>query len=88
MPRQLKNYMRSKKTMWNCQEPVCATLNAWKCMNEFCGCGISLLSYDELLAMDNYQEIVDTLNKSPAAYYAALKKEGRIHVEEDEAGDI
>lgn len=37
--RQIKNYLRSKRTMWNCQEPVCATLNAWKCMNEFCNCG-------------------------------------------------
>lgn len=37
--RQIKNYLRSKRTMWNCQEPVCATLNAWKCMNEYCGCG-------------------------------------------------
>lgn len=36
--RAIKNYMRSKKTMRNCQEPVCATLNARKCMNEFCGC--------------------------------------------------
>lgn len=36
--RQIKNYLRSKRTMWNCQESPCATLNAWKCMNEFCGC--------------------------------------------------
>lgn len=37
--RQIKEYLRSKRTMWNCQEPACATLNAWKCMNEFCNCG-------------------------------------------------
>lgn len=42
--RQIKNYLRSKRTMWNCQEPVCATLNAWKCMNELCGCGESKAS--------------------------------------------
>lgn len=37
--RQIKNYLRSKRTMWNCQEPVCVTLQAWKCANELCGCG-------------------------------------------------
>lgn len=38
--RQLKNYMRSKRTMRNCQEPVCVTLGARKCMNEYCGCWV------------------------------------------------
>ena len=36
--RQLKAFLRHKNSMWNCQEPVCTTLNAWKCMNAFCNC--------------------------------------------------
>lgn len=37
--RQLKNLMKAKKPMWRCGECKCVTLQAWKCADEFCGCG-------------------------------------------------
>ncbi|MBO7696086.1 MAG: hypothetical protein J6T10_25920 [Methanobrevibacter sp.] len=37
--RALKTLLRAKKTMRNCNDCKCITLNAWKCMEELCNCG-------------------------------------------------
>lgn len=76
--------------MWNCQEPVCATLNAWKCMNEFCGCGenrASLLSYAELVALNTHDEVIQKLNEAPTAYYLSLNRAWHIEVQEVPEGE-
>lgn len=36
--REYKNFMRHKRTMWNCNEKTCLTLAAWKCSDEACSC--------------------------------------------------
>jgi hypothetical protein len=37
--RQLKNFMKAKKPMWNCGECKCITLQCWRENDEFCNCG-------------------------------------------------
>lgn len=37
--RQLKNFMKAKKPMWNCGECKCITLQCWRDNDEFCNCG-------------------------------------------------
>lgn len=39
--RQLKNFMKAKKPMWNCGECKCITLQCWRENDEFCNCGTS-----------------------------------------------
>lgn len=37
--RQLKNFMKAKKPMWNCGECKCITLQCWRENDEYCDCG-------------------------------------------------
>lgn len=37
--RQLKNALKSRKNMRNCQERKCILLGLRRCADEFCGCG-------------------------------------------------
>ena len=70
--RALKTLLRAKKTMRNCNDCKCITLNAWKCMEELCNCGDATVGTMEWQAKAIFANSPVVANLKPADAEAAI----------------
>lgn len=70
--RALKTLLRAKKTMRNCNDCKCITLNAWKCMEELCNCGDATVGTMEWQAKSIFANSPVLDNLKPADAEAAI----------------
>lgn len=76
--RALKTLLRAKKTMRNCNDCKCITLNAWKCMEELCNCGDATVGTMEWQAKSIFANSPVLDNLKPADAEAAIAEANAI----------
>ena len=76
--RALKTLLRAKKTMRNCNDCKCITLNAWKCMEELCNCGDATVGTMEWQAKAIFANSPVAGNLKPADAEAAIAEANDI----------
>lgn len=76
--RALKTLLRAKKTMRNCNDCKCITLNAWKCMEELCNCGDATVGTMEWQAKSIFANSPVLDNLKPADAEAAITEANAI----------
>lgn len=76
--RALKTLLRAKKTMRNCNDCKCITLNAWKCMEELCNCGDATVGTMEWQAKSIFANSPVLKNLKPADTAAAIAEANAI----------
>jgi len=76
--RALKTLLRAKKTMRNCNDCKCITLNAWKCMEELCNCGDATVGTMEWQAKSIFANSPVLGNLKPADAKAAIAEANAI----------
>lgn len=76
--RALKTLLRAKKTMRNCNDCKCITLNAWKCMEELCNCGDATVGTMEWQAKAIFANSPVVGNLKPADAAAAIAEANDI----------
>lgn len=76
--RALKTLLRAKKTMRNCNDCKCITLNAWKCMEELCNCGDATVGTMEWQAKAIFANSPVLNNLKPADAAAAIAEANAI----------